>query len=84
MPMVVASSERSFLKLKLLKNYLRSTITFMCIFNCSSKYYLKKLHELIDFIEAIIDDFTSRNVREHFKGDFYNIFEIMISFYFDR
>jgi hypothetical protein len=25
------------------------------------------LHKLIDFIEAIVDDFASRNVRQHFK-----------------
>jgi hypothetical protein len=49
----MASAERSFSKLKLLKNYLR--------FGMSQE----RLDGLAN-IEAIIDDFTSRNVRKHF------------------
>jgi hypothetical protein len=29
-----------------------------------------------------MDGFASKNVRKHFKGDFYNIFEIIISLLF--
>jgi hypothetical protein len=37
----------------------------------------KKLLDDVN-IEAIIDNFASRNVRRHFYGDLYNIFEIII------
>jgi hypothetical protein len=60
----IASAERSFSKLKLLKNYLRSTIqdrlnglAILCI--------EKKLLDEID-LNGIIDDFVSQNIRRNF------------------
>jgi hypothetical protein len=56
----VPSTERSFLKFKLLKNYLRSRLNdlvTLCI--------EKRLLDEID-INTIIDDFASRNVRRKF------------------
>jgi hypothetical protein len=64
-PVTVASAERSFSKLKLLKNYLRSKMTqerlnglaILCIENI--------LVDEID-IDTIITDFASKNVRKNF------------------
>jgi hypothetical protein len=54
--LTVASAERSFSKLKLLKNYLSSTM---------SQQRLKKLLDKVDS-NTIINDFASRNVRRKF------------------
>jgi hypothetical protein len=64
-PVTVVSAERSFSKLKLLKNYLRSKMTqerlnglaILCIENI--------LLDEID-IDTIITDFASKNVRKNF------------------
>jgi hypothetical protein len=54
--LTVASAERSFSKLKLLKNYLSSTM---------SQQRLKKLLDKVDS-NTIINDFTSKNVIRKF------------------
>jgi hypothetical protein len=65
MPMTVASAERSFSKLKLLKNYLRSTMSQEMLNGLATLCIEKRLLDEID-IETIIDDFASRNVRRKF------------------
>ncbi|KAI4971666.1 hypothetical protein ZWY2020_002580 [Hordeum vulgare] len=61
-PMTVASAERSFSKLKLLKNYLRSTMSQERLNGLATLCIDKdKLDEIN--VDAIIDDFTSRSVR---------------------
>ena len=64
-PITVASAERSFSKLKLLKNYLRSTMSQESLNGLATLCIEKKLLDDVN-IEAIIDDFVSRNVRRHF------------------
>jgi hypothetical protein len=64
-PITVASAERSFSKLKLLKNYLRSIMSQERLNRLSTLCIEKKLLDDVN-IEAIIDDFASRNVRRHF------------------
>ncbi|KAI4966155.1 hypothetical protein ZWY2020_042188 [Hordeum vulgare] len=61
----VASAERSFSKLKLLKNYLRSTMTQERLNGLATLCIEKKLLDYID-IDPIISDFASRNVRRNF------------------
>ena len=61
-PVMVASAERSFSKLKLLKNYLRSTITQERLNGLATLCMEKKLMDEID-IDPIISDFAPRNVR---------------------
>jgi hypothetical protein len=64
-PITVTLTERSFSKLKLLKNYLRSTMSQERLNQLATLCIEKKLLDDIN-IEAIIDDFASRNVRRHF------------------
>jgi hypothetical protein len=64
-PINVASAERSFSKLKLLKNYLRSTMPQERLNGLATLCIEMKLLDDVN-IEAIIDDFASRNVRIHF------------------
>jgi hypothetical protein len=64
-PITVASAERSFSKLKLLKNYLRSTMSQEMLNGLATLCIEKKLLDDVN-IEAIINDFASRNVRRHF------------------
>jgi hypothetical protein len=64
-PITVASAERSLSKLKLLKNYLRSTVSQERLNGLATLCIEKKLLDDVN-IEAIIDDFASRNVRRHF------------------
>jgi hypothetical protein len=61
----VASAERSFSKLKLLKNYLRSTMSQERLNGLATLCIEKKLLDDID-ISSIIDDFVSKNVRRNF------------------
>jgi hypothetical protein len=65
MPVTVASVERSFSKLKLLKNYLRSTMSQERLNGLATLCIEKRLLDEID-IDTIINDFASRNVRRNF------------------
>ncbi|XP_066310965.1 uncharacterized protein [Miscanthus floridulus] len=65
MPVTVASAERSFSKLKLLKNYLRSTMSQERLNGLATLCIEKRLLDKID-IDTIINDFASRNVRRNF------------------
>jgi len=65
MPVTVASAERSFSKLKLLKNYLRSTMSQERLNGLATLCIEKKLLDEID-IDSIITDFAARNVRRKF------------------
>nr|TKW16837.1 hypothetical protein SEVIR_5G325500v2 [Setaria viridis] len=64
-PVTVASAEKSFSKLKLLRNYLRSTMTQERLNGLASLCIKKKLLDEID-INPIISEFASRNVRRNF------------------
>jgi len=62
LPITVSSNERSFSKLKLIKNYLRSTMTNDRLFNliiCSLEY---DLLDQID-IQKMVDDWTKMKDR---------------------
>uniref|UniRef100_A0ACD5ZYU4 Uncharacterized protein n=1 Tax=Avena sativa TaxID=4498 RepID=A0ACD5ZYU4_AVESA len=61
----VASAERSFSKLKLLKNHLRSTMSQERLNGLATICIEKKLLDEID-IDTIINDFASRSVRRNF------------------
>lgn len=63
-PVTIASAERSFSKLKLLKNYLRSTMSQERLNGLATLCIEKKLLDEID-INSIINDFASRNVRRN-------------------
>jgi hypothetical protein len=65
-PVTVASAERSFSKLKLLKNYLRSTMSQERLTGLATLCIEKdKLDEIN--VDAIIDDFASRSVIRNKK-----------------
>jgi hypothetical protein len=64
----VASAERSFSKLKLLKNYLRSTMSQEWLNGLATLCIEKKLLDKVDS-NTIINDFASRNVRRNFLGN---------------
>ncbi|XP_062232383.1 uncharacterized protein LOC133929596 [Phragmites australis] len=64
-PVTVASAERSFSKLKLLKNHLRSTMSHERLNGLATLCIEKKLLDEID-IDTIINDFASRNIRRNF------------------
>ncbi|XP_042066001.1 uncharacterized protein LOC121809439 isoform X8 [Salvia splendens] len=59
------ASERSFSKLKLLKNYLRSTMSQQRLNGLATLCIEKKLLDEVDS-NTIINDFASRNVRRNF------------------
>src|SRR6266542_2472017 len=61
-PVIVASAERSFSKLKLLKNYLRSAISQERLTGLATLCIEKKFLDEIN-INSIIDEFISKNVR---------------------
>ncbi|XP_056692487.1 uncharacterized protein [Spinacia oleracea] len=61
-PVTVASAERSFSKLKLLKSYMRSTMTQERLNGLAMMAIENDILETIDY-EDIIDDFASKNVR---------------------
>jgi hypothetical protein len=64
-PVTVASAERSFSKLKLLRNYLRSAMSQQRLNGLAILCIEKKLLDQIN-IDAIINDFASRNARRNF------------------
>ncbi|KAI4982488.1 hypothetical protein ZWY2020_022980 [Hordeum vulgare] len=65
MPVTVASAKKSFSKLKLLKNYLRSTMSQERLNGLATLCIEKKMLDKID-IDTIISDFASKNVRRNF------------------
>ena len=62
MPVTVASAERSFSKLKLLKSYLRSSMSKEKLNDLAILCIEKNMLENID-VNTIINDFVSRNAR---------------------
>ena len=64
-PVTVASAERTFSKLKLLRNYLRSTVSQERLNGLAILCIEKKLLDEID-IDTIIIDFVSKNIRKNF------------------
>ena len=65
MPVNIASAERTFSKLKLLKIHLRSVMSQDRLNGLATLCIEKKLLDKIN-IDAIINDFASRNVRRKF------------------
>ena len=61
-PVSVASAERSFSKLKLLKNYLRSTMSQEWLNGLAMCTIEKDILDTID-LDTILNDFVSRNVQ---------------------
>ena len=61
----VASTERSFSKLKLLKNYLISTMSQERLNGLATLCIEKKLLDDID-IDSILDAFVSKNFQKNF------------------
>ena len=59
-PVIVASAERSFSKLKLLKNYLRSTISQERLNDLAMCTIGRAIFDTID-LNTVLDDFASRN-----------------------
>ena len=59
-PMTVASAERSFSKLKLLKNYLRSTMSQERLNDLAMCTIERAIFDTID-LNTVLDDFASRN-----------------------
>ena len=64
-PVTVASAERSFSKLKLLKNYLRSTMLQDRLNGLAMCCIEKDVLDNID-LDIVLNDFASRNARRHF------------------
>ena len=66
MPVTIASAERSFSKLKLLKNYLRSMMSQERLNGLAMCCIEKNMLDIID-LDTLIDDFASKNARKsHF------------------
>jgi len=61
-PVTVASSEQNFSKLKLLKSYLRSTMTQERLNDLAMIALESDILEKIDY-ESIIENFISRNTK---------------------
>ena len=61
-PVIVASVEKSFSKLKLLKNYLRSTMSQERLNGLAMCTIEKDILDTID-LNTVLDDFASRNAR---------------------
>ena len=64
-PVTVASAERSFSKLKLLRNYLRSTMSEERLNGLKILYIGKKLLDEIN-IDTMVTNFASKNIRRNF------------------
>lgn len=63
-PVIVASAERSFSKLKLLKNNLRSSMSQEKLNGLTTLCIEKDMLDHIN-VDTIINDFASRNVRRN-------------------
>ncbi|PRQ41931.1 putative HAT dimerization domain-containing protein [Rosa chinensis] len=63
-PVTVASAERSFSKLKLLKSYLRTTMTQDRLNGLAMLTIERNMLANVDY-KKMIDDFASRNARRH-------------------
>ncbi|XBI46171.1 hypothetical protein VPH35_110479 [Triticum aestivum] len=61
-PVTVASAERSFSKLKLLKSYMRTTMTQQRLNDLATIALESEVLEKIDY-EDIIEDFISKNTK---------------------
>jgi hypothetical protein len=61
-PVTVASAERSFSKLKLLKSYMRTTMTQQRLNDLATISLESEVLEKIDY-EDIIEDFISKNPK---------------------
>ena len=61
-PVTVASAERSFSKLKLLKNYLRSTMSQERLNGLAMCTIERDILDTID-LNTVLDDFALRNAR---------------------
>ena len=61
----VAICERSFSELKLIKNYLRSTVSFLRMRNLAILSIERQLTDQIDF-DNVIDNFANRKARKAF------------------
>ena len=64
-PVNVASAKRSFSKLKLLRNYLRSTMSQERLNGLTILCIEKKLLDEID-IDTIVIDFASKNITKNY------------------
>jgi len=64
-PVTIASAERSFSKLKLLKNCLRSTMLQERLNGLAMCSIEKDILDTID-LESVLEDFASRNARRRF------------------
>jgi hypothetical protein len=64
-PVTVASAERTFSKLKLLRNYMRSTMSQERLNGLAILCIEKKLLDEID-IDTMVTNFASKNVRRNF------------------
>ena len=65
-PVTVASAERSFSKLKLLKNYLRSTMSQERLVGLAICCIEKDVLDTID-LDTVLNDFASRNARRRIR-----------------
>ena len=61
----IATCERSFSKLKLIKNYLRSTMNSLRMRNLAILSIERQLTDEIDF-DNVIDNFANRKARKTF------------------
>ncbi len=61
-PVTVTSAERSFSKLKILKNYLRSSISQERLNGLAMLCIEKNMTESLD-LDTVISDFASKNAR---------------------
>ena len=62
-PLTSAGAERSFSKLKLIKTYLRSTMSQQRLTELATICIEKELSEQLDY-EEIINDFASKKARK--------------------
>ncbi|KAG6407688.1 hypothetical protein SASPL_130685 [Salvia splendens] len=74
-PVTVASAERSFSKLKLLKNYLRSTMSQDRLNGLATCSIENGILENVD-LNIVLADFASRNARRSFLRDGYPSFDV--------